>query len=406
MTSRGNSRTDTILQSNINNIPAGATGATGAQGIQGNIGATGIQGNTGPTGPSGGGGASIVGDATVTGATVRLTNGNTIGPNATNGVIFGTANEIVDWRPNCTISGGSLNTITGVGSWHTIAGGRNNQTSGDSSTISGGQAHRATAIYSTISGGNNNSAGGSASTIAGGNGNRIYGNNSVVSGGVANSCGGGNSCITGGNTNTVGFNSGCSILGGLNNTAAGAYSAILGGYNNATTNGYNGCTTIGKNCRANKTAQVVIGLKNSLTTGVGTSAVTMGFDSGQATRGLYLLDNPTSASAGTVLHIDGTNKVFGFSSSQRYKTQITDLDQATADKVLQLRAVKYKPIEEPDRVKDIYGLIAEEVDVILPSLVVEKNGVPETVSYDGLVPLLIKKIQELEARVVVLESAP
>ena len=61
-----------------------------------------------------------------------------------------------------------------------------------------------------------------------------------------------------------------------------------------------------------------------------------------------------------------------------------------------------------DSTKQI-GLIAQEVETIFPSLVDEAirpgdESATKTVKYSVLVPILIKAIQELEARVAALET--
>lgn len=51
-----------------------------------------------------------------------------------------------------------------------------------------------------------------------------------------------------------------------------------------------------------------------------------------------------------------------------------------------------------------YGLIAEEVQKVLPDIVYERNG-ELSINYIELIPLLIKEIQELSAEVKVLQNA-
>jgi trimeric autotransporter adhesin len=86
-------------------------------------------------------------------------------------------------------------------------------------------------------------------------------------------------------------------------------------------------------------------------------------------------------------------------SSARYKNDIKSLAD-TADKLAQLRPVSFRYKTEPDATH--YGLIAEEVDKVMPELVVrdEKNR-PESVQYQELIPLLLqqwKAQRELNAR--------
>ena len=52
-----------------------------------------------------------------------------------------------------------------------------------------------------------------------------------------------------------------------------------------------------------------------------------------------------------------------------------------------------------------YGLIAEEVDAVLPALVNYVGGRPESVRVeDSLTYLLLEEVKKLRARIVVLES--
>ena len=61
-------------------------------------------------------------------------------------------------------------------------------------------------------------------------------------------------------------------------------------------------------------------------------------------------------------------------------------------------------ITDPSSSKEHYGLSAQEVEAILPELINEDvNGI-KGMSYTELVPLLIKSIQELSARIKTLED--
>jgi hypothetical protein len=87
-------------------------------------------------------------------------------------------------------------------------------------------------------------------------------------------------------------------------------------------------------------------------------------------------------------------------SSMRFKTDIQDLPYGLAD-VLKLHPVTYRYREDinPDTRKRV-GLVAEEVYQIIPEVVtLDLSGQPESVAYDNLVSLLIKAIQELNAKV-------
>ena len=96
-------------------------------------------------------------------------------------------------------------------------------------------------------------------------------------------------------------------------------------------------------------------------------------------------------------------------SDERHKENITTITGATA-KVKQLRGVTHTwkaALQDPDDTDAVnYGLIAQEVETVIPELVHTDNSDEEykSVSYEKLVPLLIETIKELEARITTLEG--
>lgn len=108
-------------------------------------------------------------------------------------------------------------------------------------------------------------------------------------------------------------------------------------------------------------------------------------------------------------HVDtvGAVAIIGNASDYRIKSNVTNLE-SSLNRVCQMRPVKYNP-KAPDGTVDnnvvFHGLIAHELQEILPTAVVgEKDkvgpdGKPclQTVHYAGLVPDLIKAVQELKA---------
>jgi len=89
-------------------------------------------------------------------------------------------------------------------------------------------------------------------------------------------------------------------------------------------------------------------------------------------------------------------------SSARYKQDIKPLGRTSdgvAQKLVRLRPVSYRYKAEPEATH--YGLIAEEVDKVMPELVVrDEQSRPETVQYHELIPLLLQqwKAQQVENR--------
>jgi hypothetical protein len=96
--------------------------------------------------------------------------------------------------------------------------------------------------------------------------------------------------------------------------------------------------------------------------------------------------------------IDSNGQLGTVSSSARYKKDIESMGTAS-DVLYSLRPVTfhYRANREGSRLQ--YGLIAEEVAKVAPDLVVYENGVPETVLYRFLAPMLLNEVQELHETV-------
>jgi len=88
-------------------------------------------------------------------------------------------------------------------------------------------------------------------------------------------------------------------------------------------------------------------------------------------------------------------------SSARYKKDISPLDKdvgAMAAKLSQLQPMSFRYTAEPDATH--YGLIAEEVDKVMPELVVrDAENRPDSVQYIELVPLLLQQWQAQQAQI-------
>jgi len=124
-----------------------------------------------------------------------------------------------------------------------------------------------------------------------------------------------------------------------------------------------------------------------------------------------LITSPRSYSATTgnsanLVVYDSGGGFYRSTSSRKYKTDIEDMQDSWADKILGLRPVWYRSTCEPDN-KDwsYWGLIAEEVEDVDPRLVHhDEDGTPEGVQYDRIVPHLINLIKRLQTRVATLEG--
>jgi hypothetical protein len=96
--------------------------------------------------------------------------------------------------------------------------------------------------------------------------------------------------------------------------------------------------------------------------------------------------------------IDSAGQLGTASSSQRYKDDIQDMASASSA-LMRLRPVTFRyrqPFADGERPLQ-YGLIAEQVAEVMPSLAVfNEEGEPETVKYHELPTLLLNEVQRLE----------
>lgn len=123
------------------------------------------------------------------------------------------------------------------------------------------------------------------------------------------------------------------------------------------------------------------GMANNQVSGAWTAAYV-------STTKLYF--NPSSGT------LNATN--FNSLSDERLKEDVVEVSNSV-DIINKLRGVKYKWKENDNR---SYGVIAQEIEKILPELV---NGIDvKTVNYSGIVGILINAIKELDQRVKKLEN--
>ena len=110
------------------------------------------------------------------------------------------------------------------------------------------------------------------------------------------------------------------------------------------------------------------------------------------------------AATGTTGEIVATNDITAFySSDERLKTNIEVIDSAL-DKVSNIRGVKFDWNETalemyPDRTDRDVGVIAQEIEKVLPEVVADRDNGYKAVRYEKLVPLLIEAIKELKQEV-------
>lgn len=90
--------------------------------------------------------------------------------------------------------------------------------------------------------------------------------------------------------------------------------------------------------------------------------------------------------------IDSNGQLGTISSSARYKSEIENIGAASSI-LFDLRPVTFRYREHGAGAPLQYGLIAEEVAEVAPDLVVFQDGVPETVMYQYLAPMLVNELQ-------------
>lgn len=93
--------------------------------------------------------------------------------------------------------------------------------------------------------------------------------------------------------------------------------------------------------------------------------------------------------------VDSANQLGTVSSSARYKENIEPMG-VYSNVLMQLRPVVFNYKKHlPETIS--VGLIAEEVAAVEPALVVyDKDGLPETVKYHDLVPMLLNELQKVQ----------
>ena len=113
--------------------------------------------------------------------------------------------------------------------------------------------------------------------------------------------------------------------------------------------------------------------------------------------GIYLKE--TGVADAIPVLVDSDGQLGTVSSSRRVKKEIRDMGDATA-RLLELRPVMFRYKQEQTlpgggEVPPDYGLIAEEVAEVLPDLVVyDEAGLPYTVKYHVMAPMLLNEMQK------------
>ncbi len=381
--------------------PTGATGAAGPKGDSGEQGDTGLQGPQGETGPTGPAGVPGPKGDPPDHYRSETTEG---APN----VIAGHAgNSVAAGLVGVTIGGGGVidfpNTVTHMGNFGTVGGGRFNNASGDSSTVGGGRGSAASGDSSTVGGGLNNEASGKQSTVGGGL------NNVASSVGFATVAGGHNN-ESRGDASTVGgggFNEALATLstvgGGNRNEASGSTSTVGGGsYNEASGSG----STV-----PGGVLNVASG-RNSFAAGKNVRAVTEGsfvwnsdeetpFESTNEFQFLINADvGIKTNSPASALHVDGSVRAFSFipTSSRELKNDIKQLSRREAvETVESLEPVSFRFKTDESR-ELMLGFIAEDG----PEVIATQDR--KAIHSMNIIAVLTKVVQDQQQRIASLEE--
>ncbi len=277
------------------------------------------------------------------------------------------------------------NTAVGAGAGASLAG-------GNGSTAIGGSARAA-------------ASGGSLNTGVGWNALQ----HTTVSGNTAVGARALEQNLTGGFSTAVGDSALRGNLTGLQNVAVGflALELATGSYNlgfgsqalvNMTAGDNN--IAIGNNAGANLTSgntNIYLGSAGASTEGgtirIGGTSQTRAFMAG--VRGVTTANNNAVA-----VVVDSAGQLGTVSSSAKTKFDIQDLPADVTEAVSRLRPVsfRYKQPFADGTTPVQYGLIAEEVEQVLPDLVAyDEKGDPATVKYHVLPSLLLAEVQRLQA---------
>jgi len=109
----------------------------------------------------------------------------------------------------------------------------------------------------------------------------------------------------------------------------------------------------------------------------------------------------TGANDAIPVVIDSNGQLGTVSSSIRFKEDVQDMG-AISGRLLDLRPVTFRYKGQSGGIH--FGLIAEEVDQVLPELVIHnKEGEIETVAYHELPPMLLNELQKQRARIDALQ---
>jgi hypothetical protein len=212
-------------------------------------------------------------------------------------------------------------------------------------------------------------------------------------------------------SNTTGFYNTASGSDALYSNSTGAYNTASGTWAlfNNSTGKYNTASGTGALDHLNGNGNIALGAYAGYKTTSGDNNIYIGHPgiSGSESRVVRIGREQTrtfitgiagTALSGATVVVKSNGQLGVVASSARYKQDIKPLGSAV-EKLAQLRPISYRYKTEPEATH--YGLIAEEVDRVMPELVVrDEQNRPETVQYQELIPLLLQQWKKQQAEIV------
>jgi hypothetical protein len=303
----------------------------------------------------------------------------------------GTTNTAIGSRALEQNTSGSSNVALGASALGASRTGNDNTALGQSALNNATITHRNTAVGAgsliLLTFGNDNTAVGYRAGAGGGPGNTAVGSLALSAGEqtLRNTAAGAFALqlATGDNNTALGTGALESLVDGSDNVAIGEQAGrqLTAGSNNLyldslSANAEDNTIRIGKSIHDRTFIAAVRG-------------VTTGFDNGQA----VVID--TAGQLGTI------------SSSRRTKFDIADLPSPVTAALQSLRPVQFRYLQAfaDGSIPLQYGLVAEEVQEVLPALVAtDAEGAPASVKYHVLPALLLADVQRLERERLALEE--
>ena len=221
-------------------------------------------------------------------------------------------------------------------------------------------------------------------------------------------------------SNTTGVNNTATGVGALSNNTMGTgntangsgalISNVLGNFNTAIGAGEAlGNTTGSSNIAIGRSAGINLttGSNNICIGNMGVAAesgtIRIGTVGTQTATFVAGVNGVMTGGTGTPVLIDANGQLGTISSSARFKDEIQDMGEAT-EGLLKLRPVTFRYKAQPEGRKQ-FGLIAEEVETVMPELVVcSPSGEAETVLYHEMPAMLLNELQKQQRQIQELKS--